>query len=185
MKLMHILLEAEQDKQESEVLDQLKGQMSSLVKTIDTTLQDKTEEQNESLLTIASVAIALPAILGAVARFGKSASAVVDKILGKKPTEKEKEKAWYEKLGKMADQLHHLYQVPLEKIMSKFIKDPQKAKHVAHFIFHVIIGVLLISSGATAIKALHSKNISLATLEVALVRIKQKEIKKYKLHFIY
>jgi hypothetical protein len=179
MKLMHLLLEAEAEKQEADVVAQLKSQMSSLIGNIDSTLKDKSDKQNEGLLTVAGLAVAMPAILGLVSKFGKAASTVINKIMGKKPTEKEQEENWFAKLGKIADDLHRLYQAPLEKVVAKFVKDPAKAKKVSHFLFHVIVAIMLISSGATAIKALQSKEISLATLETALAAVKGGEIKTY------
>jgi len=176
---MNLLLEAEAEKQEADVVAQLKSQMSSLIGNIDSTLEDKSDEQNEGLLTVAGLAVAMPAILGLVSKFGKAASTVINKIMGKKPTEKEQEENWFAKLGKIADDLHHLYQAPLEKVVAKFVKDPAKAKKVSHFLFHVIVAIMLIASGATAIKALQSKEISLATLETALAAVKGGEIKTY------
>jgi len=171
--------EVDVDKQEADVVSQLKNQMGSLVHTIDTTLADKTKEQNESLLTVASLAVAMPAILGLVAKFGKAAGGVINKIIGKKPTAKEEEENWFNKLGKIADDLHHLYQAPLISVVKKFVKDPAKAEKVAHFLFHVIVAVMLLASGVTAVKALKSKEISLATLETALSTVKGGEIKNY------
>jgi hypothetical protein len=171
--------EAEIDKQEADVVSQLKTQMGSLVHTIDTTLADKTKEQNEGLLTVAGLAVAMPAILGLVAKFGKAAGGVINKVIGKKPTTAEEEENWFNKLGKIADDLHHLYQAPLEKVVAKFVKDPVKAKKVAHFIFHVIVAVMLLASGVTAVKALKSKEVSVATLETALAAVKGGEIKNY------
>lgn len=171
--------EAEVDKQEAEIMSQLKTQMGSLVNTINTTLQDKTEEQNEGLLTVAGLAVAMPSILGLVAKFGKGAGSIINKIIGKKPTKKEEEQNWFNKLGKIADDLHHLYQAPLENVVKKFVKDPIKAKKIAHFLFHVIVAVMLLASGVTAVKALKSKEISLATLETALAAVKGGEIKNY------
>ena len=119
MKLMQILLEAEAEKQEADVMAQLKSQMSSLVNTIDSTLEDKSDEQNEGLLTVAGLAVAMPAILGLVSKFGKTASGIINKVMGKKPTDKEQEENWFNKLGKIADDLHHLYQDPIfERIRS-------------------------------------------------------------------
>ena len=171
--------EAEVDKQEDDVIAQLKSQIGSLINGIEDTLQDKTEEQNEGLLTVTSLAVAMPAILGLVAKFGKAAGSIINKVIGKKPTAKEEEENWFNKLGKIADDLHHLYQAPLENVVKKFIKDPAKAKKASHFLFHVIVAVMLLASGATAIKALKSKEISLATLETALAAIKGGEIKSY------
>jgi len=179
MKLMSILLEADAESKSAEVVDQLKSQMSSLIKNIDASLEDTTDQKNEGLLTVASIAVALPSIMGLAAKFGKSASNVINKIIGKKPTAKEEEENWFAKLGKIADDLHHLYLSPLEKVTAKFIKDPVKSKKVAHAIFHVIVAIMLIASGATAVKALQSKEISLATLETALAAVKGGEIKAY------
>jgi Flp pilus assembly pilin Flp len=83
------------------------------------------------------------------------------------------------KLGNIADQLHHLYVIPIEAIVKKFVKDPEKAHKVANGIFHVIVAVLFIASGVTAVKALQAKNVSLATLESALSAVKGGEIKTY------
>ena len=68
---------------------------------------------------------------------------------------------------------------PIEAIVKKFIKDEVKAKKVASGIFHVIVATFLIASGATAIKAIQSKNVSLATLETALSAVKGGEIKAF------
>jgi hypothetical protein len=78
--------EEEVDKQEADIVSQLKTQMGSLVNTINTTLDDKTKEQNEGLLTVAGLAVAMPAILGLVAKFGKGAGTIINKVIGKKPT---------------------------------------------------------------------------------------------------
>jgi len=165
--------------QDDQLLTQLKSQMSSLLSKIDNTLEDKTQEQNESALTIASIALATPALLGLVARFGKEASNVIKRIKGDKPTDPGEAETWFEDLGKVADQLHHLYMAPLKAIVKKFIKDPIKAEKLASFLFHVIVGIMLLASGAGAIKALKSKEISMAALESALSAIKGGEIKQY------
>jgi hypothetical protein len=170
--------EAEVNK-EDELVSQLKSQMSSLIRNIDTTLTDKTKEQKEGVLTVASVAIALPAILGLIAKFGKTATNIVNKVIGKKPTGQSDAEKYFQQMGRVADELHKLYMKPLEILMRKFIKDPAKAQKVAHFVFHVIIGIMLLSAGVTAFKAIQSKNLSLATLETALASIKGGEIKQY------
>lgn len=170
--------EAEVNK-EDELVSQLKSQMSSLIRNMDTTLTAKTKEQKEGVLTVASVAIALPAILGLIAKFGKTATNIVNKVIGKKPTEQGDVEKYFQQMGRVADELHKLYMKPLEILMRKFIKDPAKAQKVAHFIFHVIIGLMLLSAGVTAFKAIQSKNLSLATLETALASIKGGEIKNY------
>jgi Flp pilus assembly pilin Flp len=82
-------------------------------------------------------------------------------------------------MSRIADELHHLYMKPIELVVKKFVKDENKAKKISSFIFHVIIAILLVASGATAIQALKSKSISLATLEAALAAVKGGEVKNY------
>ena len=167
------------DDKEQSVVDDVKDEMSAILKTMDTELAKASESANEGLLTVASIAIALPAIMGLVAKFGKAAGAMVNKLLGKKPTDQDAYQQWMSKLGHIADELHHLYMAPIEAIVKKFIKDPVKAKKVSSGIFHVIVATFLIASGATAVQALQSKNLSLATLEGALSAVKGGELKQF------
>jgi hypothetical protein len=167
------------DDKEQSVVDDVKDEMSAILKIMDTELAKASESANEGLLTAASIAIALPAIMGLVAKFGKAAGNMVNKILGKKPTDQDAYQQWMNKLGHIADELHHLYMAPIEAIVKKFIKDPVKAKKVSSGIFHVIVATFLIASGATAVKALQSKNLSLATLEGALSAVKGGELKQF------
>lgn len=167
------------DDKEQAIVDDIKDEMSDILKTMDVELNKAAKSTNEALLTVASIAIAIPAIMSLVSKFGKAAGNIVNKILGKKPTDQNAYQQWMIKLGHIADELHHLYMGPIEAISKKFIKDEAMAKKVANGIFHVIIATLLIASGATAIKALQSKNISLATLEGALTAIKGGEIKQF------
>jgi hypothetical protein len=167
------------DDKEQSVVDDVKDEMSSILKTMDTELAKASESTNEGLLTIASIAIALPAIMGLVAKFGKAAGNMVNKMLGKKPTDQDDYQKWMTKLGHIADELHHLYMAPIEAIVKKFIKDPDTAKKVSSGIFHIIVATFLFASGATAVKALQSKNLSLATLEGALSAVKGGEIKQF------
>ena len=167
------------DNKEQAVVDDVKDEMSAILKTMDAELAKASKTTNEGLLTIASIAIALPAIMGLVVKFGKAAGAMVNKLLGKKPTDQDAYQQWMTKLGKIADELHHLYMAPIESIVKKFVKDPSKAKKISSGIFHVIVATFLVASGATAIKALQAKNLSLATLEGALSAVKGGEIKQF------
>jgi len=167
------------DDKEQSVVDDIKDEMSSILKTMDSELDKAAQSTNEGLLTVASIAIALPAIMGLIAKFGKAAGNMVNKMLGKKPTDQDAYQQWMIKLGHIADELHHLYMAPIEAIVKKFIKDPGTAKKVSNGIFHIIVATFLIASGATAVKALQSKNLSLATLESALTAIKGGEIKQF------
>ena len=167
------------DDKEQAVVDDVKDEMSTILKTMDAELAKASQSTNEGLLTVASIAIALPAIMGLVAKFGKAAGDMVNKMLGKKPTDEDAYNQWMNKLSHIADELHHLYMAPLESIVKKFVKDPAKAKQVASAIFHVIVATFLIASGVTAVKALQAKNVSLATLEGALSAIKGGEVKTF------
>ena len=167
------------DDKEQTVVDDIKDEMSSILKTMDTELAKASESANEGLLTVASIAIALPAIMGLIAKFGKAAGAMVNKLLGKKPTDQDAYNQWMTKLGHIADELHHLYMAPLLSVTKKFVKDEELAKKIADGVFHAIVATFLIASGATAVKALQSKNLSLATLESALSAVKGGELKQF------
>ncbi len=107
------------DDKEQSVVDDIKDEMSAIIKGLDTELTKATEKEqptNEGLLTVASIAIALPAVMGLVAKLGKGASTIVNKLLGKKPDEKSAYNQWMAKLGHIADELHHLYMAPIESI---------------------------------------------------------------------
>jgi hypothetical protein len=172
----------ELDNKEKEVVDDIKDEVSAILKGMENELTKAAEKEqptNEGLLTIASIAVALPAVMGLVAKLGKSAGNIVNKVLGKKPNDASEYQQWMTKLGHIADELHHLYMSPIESIVKKFIKDETKAKKVASGIFHLIVATFLIASGVTAVKAIQSKNLSLATLETALSAIKGGEIKTF------
>jgi len=167
------------DNKEQAVVDDVKDEMSAILKTMDAELAKASKTTNEGLLTAASIAIALPAIMGLIAKFGKAAGAIVNKMLGKKPSEEDSYQKWMEKLGHIADELHHLYMAPILAITKKFIKEEDIAKKAANAIFHAIVATFLIASGVTAVKALQSKNLSLATLESALSAVKGGELKQF------
>ena len=167
------------DDKEQSVVDDVKDEMSSILKTMDTELAKASASTNEGLITVASIAIALPAIMGLIAKFGKAAGAMVNKMLGKKPNDEEAYQQWMNKLGHIADELHHLYMAPLLAVTKKFVKDEEMAKKIANGVFHAIVATFLIASGATAVKALQSKNLSLATLESALSAVKGGELKDF------
>ena len=167
------------DDKEQSVVDGVKDEMSVILKTIDTEFNKASKSTNEGLITVASIAIALPAIMGLIAKFGKVAGTVVNKMLGNKPTDQDAYQQWMTKLGHIADELHHLYMAPILSITKKFIKDEEMAKNVASGMFHAIVATFLIASGVTAVKAIQSKNLSLATLESALSAVKGGELKQF------
>ena len=167
------------DDKEQSIVDDVKDEMSDVLKSMETELEKASKSTNEGLLTVASIAIALPAVMGLIAKFGKAAGNMVNKILGNKPNEDDAYQKWMTKLGHIADELHHLYMVPLLGIVKKFVKDESKAKSIASGIFHVIVATFLVASGVTAVKALQAKNLSLATLEGALTAVKSGELKSF------
>ena len=167
------------DPKSKEVLDDLKGQMSALLGGIEDELENASKEQKEGLLTYAGFVLATPAILGLIARFGKTTSNIFKRVIGQKPTDQNDLDKYFKDMGDLADSLHKLYIRPLDLIVKRFVKDPNKAKKVSHFIFHVIVGIMLLSAGVTVYKAIQSKNLSLATLETALAAIKGGELKNY------
>lgn len=162
-----------------DALDDLKGQMSALLGGIEDELEDKSKDQKESVVTTASVALALPAILGLIARFGKAVTGIVNRTIGRKPEGQGDAEKYFQQMSRIADELHGLYMKPLELIVRRFVKDEAKAKKISSFLFHVIIAIMLIASGVTAVKAIQSKEISLATLETALTAVKGGEVKNY------
>jgi hypothetical protein len=167
------------DNKEQSVIDDTKDEMSSILKGMEIEFEKASKTTNEGVITVASIAIALPAIMGLIAKFGKAAGNMVNKALGKKPTDQDAYQQWMMKLGNIADELHHLYMTPIKGTVKKFIKDPKKAKNIANGIFHIIVAVFLIASGATAVKALQAKQVSLASLEGALSAIKGGELNAY------
>jgi hypothetical protein len=176
MKLATILLE--DDNKVNQLAAALGGEFKTLANGIDKEF-DKADDPKEGLITTASLIIALPAILGIIARLGRNASKLVRQYFGAKPEDPSAAEKYFQDMGKLADQLHHLYIRPIEAIVHKFVKDPKKAHNIANAIFHVIVAIFLLASGITAVKALQAKNISLASLESALTAVKGGEVKEY------
>jgi len=179
MKLKDILLEVESEQKVDVAVDAIGQELKKLAAGVEDALEDADNNKQEGLLTTASLLLALPAMLGLVARTGKAVSSIVQKILGKKPQDQSGAEKYFQQLGRVADELHHLYMKPIELVVRKFIKDPKKSKAVSSGIFHVIVAVMCIASGVGAVKALQSKEISMATLETALTAVKGGEVKSY------
>ena len=176
MKLTAIILENDNK------VDQLAAALGSEFKTLANGIDaefDKADDPKEGLLTTASLIVALPAILGLIARLGRNASKLVRQYFGAKPEDPSAAEKYFQDMGELADKLHHLYIRPIEAIVKKFVKDHNKAHNIANAIFHVIVAIFLIASGVTEVKALQAKNISLASLESALTAVKGGEVKEY------
>ena len=164
----------------SSAVSQIKTQMSAFMGGMEDALEDKSKNQEESVvLTTASLLLALPAILGLIARLGKAMSSIIKRTIGTASQNQSDSEKYFQQMGRIADELHHLYIKPIELIVKRFVKDENKAKKVAAGIFHVIVAVMMIASGVTAVKALQAKEISLASLETALSAVKGGEVKQY------
>jgi len=161
-------------------LSQIKTQMSAFMGGMEDALEDKAKDQKESaILTTSSLLLALPAILGLIARLGKAMSSIIKRTIGTASQHQSDSEKYFQQMGRIADELHHLYIKPIELIVRRFVKDPTKAEKAANFIFHAIIAIMCIASGVTAVKALRAKAINLATLETALAAVKGGEVKTY------
>lgn len=160
-------------------IESLLDDIEALLDDIEDELEDESKEQNEGVLTTIGFIAAFPSILKIVSNFGRKITPILTKAIGKKPADSAGAEEWFQKLGEKADEIHHLYIVPFESLMKKFVKDEKKAKKLAYFLFHLVVASLLISAGVTAFKAIKSNNLSLATLEAALSAIKSGEIKDY------
>ncbi len=144
--------------------------------------QNKNQIQNESgALLAVSVGLAVPAIIKLISNFGKKAAEKVGLIMGGKSNLAKGSAEWFAELGETADHLHHLYLKPIEAVVKNVfqIKDEQNAHKIANVIFHAVVASMLYFSGVGAIKAMQSKEISLATLESALSAIKTGELTKF------
>ena len=92
------------DDKEQSIVDDVKDEMSNVLKSMETELEKASKSTNEGLLTVASIAIALPAVMGLIAKFGKAAGNMVNKVLGNKPNEDDAYQKWMTKLGHIADE---------------------------------------------------------------------------------
>ena len=161
-------------------LSQIKTQMSAFMGGMEDALEDKSKNQKESaVLTTASLLLALPSILGLIARLGKAMNSIIKRTIGTASDHQNDADKYFQQMGRIADELHHLYIKPIELIVRRFVKDPTKAHKAANFIFHVIVAIMCIASGVGAVKALKSNSINLATLEAALTAVKGGEVKTY------
>ena len=161
-------------------VSQLKSQMSAFIGGMEDALEDKSKDQKESVaLTGASLLLALPAILGLIARLGKAMSSIIKRTIGTASDNQSDSEKYFQQMGRIADELHHLYIKPIELIVKRFVKDENKAHKVAVGIFHIIVAIMCIASGIGAVKALKAKAINIATLETALSAVKGGEVKQY------
>ena len=162
----------------------IENELSSVFKQFVSSLpKAKKEEQiqNEELMTIAGISLALPGIIKIISFFGKKASQIINKKFGNKISLLKDSEQWFSELMHTAEHLHHLYLKPIEYVVKKAfgVKDEQKAYKISNIIFHSIVAVMLVSSGIGAIKAFKAKELSAGTLESALSAVKTGELNTF------
>ena len=106
-------------------------------------------------------------------------SSIIKRTIGTASDNQSDSEKYFQQMGRIADELHHLYIKPIELIVRRFVKDPTKANKVTNGIFHVIVAIMMIASGVGAVKALKANSINMATLETALAAVKGGEVKTY------
>jgi benzoyl-CoA reductase/2-hydroxyglutaryl-CoA dehydratase subunit BcrC/BadD/HgdB len=159
---------------------ELEEELDKFLDELEDELEKKSKEQNEGIITTTSIVIAIPSILKLISKFGSKINSIISKYTGKNTNREE----WFNKLSRIADDLHHLYIEPIKSIVNKFIKDKEKSDKISSLIFHLIVAGFLFASGIETIKAIKTKNLSMTTLESALTAIKTGEIKKFVSKFV-
>jgi tetrahydromethanopterin S-methyltransferase subunit G len=183
-QVRRVILESEVGNILDKELGSLMSQFAKELPKAQKQTQQKTGEQiqNEAgILLAASIGLALPAVIKMISSFGKKAAEKVNSIMGNKSNLAKGSAEWFGELGETADHLHHLYLKPIEVVVKNVfrVQDPAKAHKIANVIFHAIIAAMLYFSGVGALKAIKSKEISIATLESALSAIKTGELTKF------
>jgi len=120
-------------------------------------------------LTLAGVALSMPAIISILGRFVN----LLKKIPGLKSLSGDK-------LIAIGDKYHHKIIAGISFILKKAgVKDTNKAKKFANILFHIIIAMLMIAGGLAAGKLLSKGNIAGATLKSALNAVKAGEVRAF------
>ena len=83
-----------------------------------------------------------------------------------------------DKIIKMADEAHHLFQKPIKYFVTKVlrIKDKDKVDQATGILYNLLVGFLMIYSGVGAAKAVEAGKTTLAGFEGALAAIKGGEV---------
>ena len=125
---------------------------------------------NEALgLTLAGVALSMPAIIKLIGKFVN----ILKRVPGLKSLSGDK-------IIALGDKWHHrLINGVVIALKKVGVKDTIKAKKFANLIFHLIIAMLLFAGGAAAYKFATKGNVIGATLKTALNAIKTGEIRAF------
>jgi hypothetical protein len=146
MKLKDILLEVESEQKVDVAVNAIGQELKKLAAGVEDALEDADDNKQEGLLTTASLLLALPAMLGLVARTGKAVSGIIQKTLGKKPQDQSGAEKYFQQLGGVADELHHLYMKPIELKVRKFIKCFIYFIHIFILLAPILLIVILIAN---------------------------------------
>jgi len=120
-------------------------------------------------LTLAGVALSMPAIIMLIGKFVN----ILKRIPGLKSLSGDK-------LIAIGDKWHHKITGGIEFALKKVgVKDPVRSKKFANIIYHTILAILLVAGGGAAFKALGKGNIAGATLKGALNAVKSSEIRSF------
>tara|TARA_R110000824_G_scaffold5206_5_gene24169 strand:+ start:471 stop:1064 length:594 start_codon:yes stop_codon:yes gene_type:complete len=120
-------------------------------------------------LTLAGVALSMPAIIQLLGKFVN----LLKKIPGLKSLSGDR-------LIEVGNKYHHKVVAGISFILTKAgVKDADKSKKFANVLFHIIIAMLLFAGGAAAYKFASKGNIIGATLKSALNAIKAGEIRAF------
>jgi len=153
------------DEPENEVEDALKDLEQDIKRT---DLEPK--KVNEALgLTLAGVALSMPAIIKLIGKFVN----ILKRVPGLKSLSGDK-------IIALGDKWHHrLINGVVIALKKVGVKDTIKAKKFANLIFHLVIAMLLFAGGAAAYKFATKGNVIGATLKTALNAIKTGEIRAF------
>jgi len=153
------------DEPENEVEDALKDLEQDIKRT---DLEPK--KVNEALgLTLAGVALSMPAIIKLIGKFVN----ILKRVPGLKSLSGDK-------IIALGDKWHHRLVNGVVIALKKVgVKDTIKAKKFANLIFHLVIAMLLFAGGAAAYKFATKGNVIGATLKTALNAIKTGEIRAF------
>ena len=167
MKLVHIILEQDENLKIDSALKQTFDQLGKqLANSSDEIVQDK-NNVNEAvgIVLVAGIALAIPEIVKIIGQVTKAAG----KFLGGTG-------ATGDAIIAKAKKMHHLLLKPIEWGLVKLGLPKDKAHKAAEWILLIVVAGLMVTSGVGAVKAKTAGNLALAGLEQALAAVKSNEV---------
>ena len=120
-------------------------------------LDKAADQQNEAILSTVAITLALPGILKAIDRIGRTITKKAGINLNKRqPTQIEKA---YDVILKAAEKIDSYIDVPFNKILTPFIKDANKRKKATNFFKALTLAIMGISGGINMSTATELKSI--------------------------